>query len=418
MTIPFSCNVTAEDASTKARRAAEIPQRNMTEYLLSEGWEEATKFAEQCYEDNEETGKFLSSAFVARDMVEIVNALNEDGMLRYWGVSYGTLLGQTFAAMFPEKVDRMFLDSVISPHDYMTGFWSTNLVDADKSLDNFFKECLDAPELCSLANLTETGTTEELHTALANVLVEVWESQETIPVGQNPLVWLSGIVPATLYGTLKRSLFIALYSVTEFPVIDATMASVFAGNFSILDLPQPAETEPETNSTKEPFVNLGVHSFFGIACSDARVRAERPQQIVPYVEAQEDSSRWADAYLPQMWACPAWKFEPAERYEGDFKAKTKNPILFVNGIHDPITPMAAAKNASAAFEGSALLTHKGAGHLMSSQRSKCTEEYVRQYFFEGTLPEDGTECEPDLPAFAYAFEKAAEMAETRNAPPA
>lgn len=48
MTIPFSCNVTAKDASTKARRAAETPQRNMTEYLLSEGWEEATKFADQC----------------------------------------------------------------------------------------------------------------------------------------------------------------------------------------------------------------------------------------------------------------------------------------------------------------------------------------------------------------------------------
>lgn len=32
----------------------------MTDYLLSEGWEEASKFAQQCYEDNKETGKFLS----------------------------------------------------------------------------------------------------------------------------------------------------------------------------------------------------------------------------------------------------------------------------------------------------------------------------------------------------------------------
>lgn len=55
-------------------------------------------------------------------MVEIVDALNEDGMLRYRGVSYGTLLSQTFAAMFPEKVDRMFLDSVVPLHDYVTGF--------------------------------------------------------------------------------------------------------------------------------------------------------------------------------------------------------------------------------------------------------------------------------------------------------
>lgn len=144
---------------------------------------------------------------------------------------------------------------------------------------------------------TETGTTEELHTALANVLDEVWEFQETIPVAPNPLAWLTGVVPVTLHETLKRSLFMALFSVTQFPVIDAIIASVLAGNFSVLDLTQPTEIKPETNSTKEPFVNLGFHSFFGIACSDARVRANRPEQIVLYGEAQEDSSRWADAYL-------------------------------------------------------------------------------------------------------------------------
>lgn len=37
------------------------------------------------------------------------------------GGSYGTLLGQTFAAMFPEKVDRMLLDSVVEASDYMAG---------------------------------------------------------------------------------------------------------------------------------------------------------------------------------------------------------------------------------------------------------------------------------------------------------
>ena len=36
-------------------------------------------------------------------------------------MSYGTLLGQTFAAMFPERVDRMLLDSVVNGPDYMAG---------------------------------------------------------------------------------------------------------------------------------------------------------------------------------------------------------------------------------------------------------------------------------------------------------
>jgi hypothetical protein len=48
---------------------------------------EDSKFAaEKCYEAQKEPGSFLSSAFVARDMVQIIDALDEDGMLRHWGM--------------------------------------------------------------------------------------------------------------------------------------------------------------------------------------------------------------------------------------------------------------------------------------------------------------------------------------------
>lgn len=36
-------------------------------------------------------------------------------------MSYGTTIGQTFAAMFPEKVDRMVLDAVTSSYDFRDG---------------------------------------------------------------------------------------------------------------------------------------------------------------------------------------------------------------------------------------------------------------------------------------------------------
>ena len=66
---------------------SDIPIRNMTDMLLSEGWVKGVQFAEQCFEGNEDIGSFLSMAFVARDMLSIVDALGEDGMLRFWGTS-------------------------------------------------------------------------------------------------------------------------------------------------------------------------------------------------------------------------------------------------------------------------------------------------------------------------------------------
>jgi pimeloyl-ACP methyl ester carboxylesterase len=34
------------------------------------------------------------------------------------GVSYGTILGATVAAMFPDRIDRIVLDGVENPHEY------------------------------------------------------------------------------------------------------------------------------------------------------------------------------------------------------------------------------------------------------------------------------------------------------------
>lgn len=48
-------------------------------------WAEATILAEACGARLNETGDLVGMAFTARDMMQIVDALDEDGMLRYWG---------------------------------------------------------------------------------------------------------------------------------------------------------------------------------------------------------------------------------------------------------------------------------------------------------------------------------------------
>jgi len=61
--------------------------------------------------DEHSIGRFVSTPNVARDMLHIVEKLGDE-KLKYWGFSYGTYLGLTFASLWPEKIERMVLDGL------------------------------------------------------------------------------------------------------------------------------------------------------------------------------------------------------------------------------------------------------------------------------------------------------------------
>ncbi|PKY04117.1 alpha/beta-hydrolase [Aspergillus campestris IBT 28561] len=403
-TMPYICNTTAvqENKTEKKTRStpASLPQENMWDILKSKAWHDGGLLATACHQTLKDTGHLYGTAFVARDMLRIVDALNEDGKLRFWGRSYSTALGQTFAAMFPDRVGRMLLDSVLLADDYYSGNWATSAAQTDASLDHFFTECIAAgPDLCPFANFTGPDTKpKDLSAALGKVYQELIDKPIVLPKNYPTTTlpwWQPGGI--SLLGQVKFSIFSALYQPSSFTTL---MASISAALSREWDLWMKAGEAEPTSSSPEPAWNLQQHGFHGIACSDTKFRAKTPEDMYSLLQYQSSKGGFADGFMPQVWPCTQWKMDAAERYEGSWRNITTSfPIMLANSPFDPITPVASAFEVSAGFKDSRVVVHEGHGHGIMNHPSACTIQAIKEYFSDGKLPEHGTRCKPDKTGF-------------------
>lgn len=373
-TIPFACDVEAiAPAPAQKRDVGTLVSTNLTEVFLNGGWELAGQLADYCAQQANETGTLIGTVFTARDMMEIVDALGEDGLLRYYGWSYGTALGSYAAAMFPERIERMVLDANVNPHDYQAGHYGEFADDIDEAFAGFLQACFDVTDNCALYSLLQPNTTEDLLDAINLVLA---------PFANNAT---SSFEAYGIYSALKSILVQPLYFPATWPSFAKTLASLLNGTISA----------PANETGPAPY-GEAANAVLGIRASDATFIANSSEEYLPQVEYQATvSPGFSDIAYFSLWASSRWRMPAKERYWGNFRATTKTPILYINGEFDPVTPLVNAYNGSAAFTGSVVLPHGGYGHGVFADPSQCVANHVQAYFLNATLPATDSRCEPD-----------------------
>ena len=85
-TLRFSCFDTPADRLLATYKYP-ILAVGSSDVALVDTWANTQAYSNICQKKNNGTnrGGVIGTAFVARDMMGIVDALNEDGLLRYWG---------------------------------------------------------------------------------------------------------------------------------------------------------------------------------------------------------------------------------------------------------------------------------------------------------------------------------------------
>src|ERR1700689_2644090 len=105
--------VSASQAAENAflGKYATFPIRRGQQRAYIAKWREYGKI---CHDRDGALLKYLSTANTARDLNLLRQALGQ-ARLDYLGLSYGTLLGATYANLFPRRVGRMVLDANVAP---------------------------------------------------------------------------------------------------------------------------------------------------------------------------------------------------------------------------------------------------------------------------------------------------------------
>jgi hypothetical protein len=132
---------------------------------LREQYEAKVKSNKACSDANKNTNaKYVGTSAVAQDIMHFVELqaaargeVPEEAKINYWGISYGTVLGQTLAAMYPERLRRMLLDGNAYGVAWYQGWIPSNLDDVAHSVWMFTKLCFEAgPEFCALSEGTKS----------------------------------------------------------------------------------------------------------------------------------------------------------------------------------------------------------------------------------------------------------------------
>ncbi|KAK7468356.1 hypothetical protein VKT23_002871 [Stygiomarasmius scandens] len=372
-----------------AQSAAEISSTepfdlNSTADALPEAWAKYQAYGQAAQARDNGILNFVTTGNVARDMLGMVEALGQE-QIQYFGQSYGTVLGATFATMFPDRVGRMILDGCVDMDGYFgSDYFSSGLLDADKALQTFFDGCHAAgPEACPFYASSPSE--------IAANLESIYTSLRSQPVP----VFTGNTFGVLTYDTLRQVIFNAISSpYAQFKLLATGLAELSNGNGTIIfETIFGDSTEPADPAVTALILN-GFEAFIAILCSDA----DPLNATVPELRESmaEINSTFAGVFaLPTRNRCAGWKFHPDDRFRGPVGANTSNPLLLIGNTADPRTPLASTMKTSSMFPGSAVLVQDSPGHPSSVARSNCTSEHIGAYFATGKLPTEGTVCQVD-----------------------
>ncbi|GHI02954.1 peptidase [Streptomyces cellostaticus] len=340
----------------KPVRADTVPATTAMEQDSVKG---AQSFAAACGAKYASVLPYIDTVNAAQDMDSIRQALGAP-QINYFGYSYGTYLGAVYAKLFPERVRRLVLDSIVNP----TGVWYEDNLGQDYAFNDRHRALM--------AWIARYDSTYRLGTDPKRIEAEWYAMRAALakkPAGGQ-------VGAAELEDTFIRGGYYNGY----WP----QLAEAFAAYVHDKDT-GPLLTAYQSHAAVDSSGDNGYSVYAAVGCRDAAWPRDwkRWEQDTWAVYAKAPFMAWNNAWYNAP--CAFW---PGDSLTPRNVANTElPPTLLFQATDDAATPYPGGVAAHRLLDRSSLVVEQGGGnHGITLSGNACLDRYLAAYLTDGTVP--------------------------------
>jgi pimeloyl-ACP methyl ester carboxylesterase len=311
----------------------------------------------------------VSTGEAARDM-DVIRGVLGDDQLTYFGASYGTKLGATYAELFPDRAGRLVLDGAV---DVSLTSREASLEQAagfQTALTAYVDHCLaDAP--CFLGDDRQAAL-DRITAFLDQV------DKQPLTVGDRQLS-----VGNAFYGIVAP-----LYNKDYWDTfLTPGLKDAFKGDGTTLLMLSDFYASRGPNGT---YQNNSSEAIFAINCLDDSWSL--PLRKIPgqFAAFEKASPTFGRVFAWGLNGCSGSRVPEADPIKID--GSGAGPILVVGTTRDPATPYTWAQALAKQLESAVLLTREGDGHTGYNMGNDCVDETIEGYLIDGDVPSGDKDC--------------------------
>ena len=290
----------------------------------------STAFNDECEKKSGEILPYVSTNATARDIDKIRAALGEE-KITYFGFSYGSELGATWATMFPTTVRAAVLDGASDPtSNYMQGG-----LDQAKGFETEFNKFLAQCSADTKCTFYNNGNSEGAFDSLIKKL-----DTQPLVVSKNR----AAVNQTVTYTAVSQ----AMYSSTLWPKLETALSNAQKGDGSgLLDL-----FDSYYQRTPDGKYGNELEAFNAIMCLDD-----------PGPQTVEEADSFTPKFLevaPRLgisftgsYNCVFWPAKPDPRI--DITGNGAGPIVVIGTTGDAATPLASSRKMASTLEDGRLI---------------------------------------------------------------